>query len=159
MAGKAFTAKISHVSLTWSPFSSESMSTIGSVTLDSIRTRISSATDATDSPSRPLAPRYASEKLRGRYVVNGGGRRYSGSPVRDWTLRGRTLLSLKVKAVSENRVTIGPISAEANQIISARNKLDHMWGVSPKDHEAMMAIIRHTLITSKSVRVERKKIA
>jgi hypothetical protein len=48
--------------------------------------------------------------------------------------------SLKVKSVSQDRVTIGPVSPEAAKIIATRNPLDHMWALSPSDmavlHEA-----------------------
>ncbi len=158
---KIFTAKITHATLTFSPFTSEGMFTIGSVVLDSaIIPRIASGRDITDASARPLSPRYLAEKTGqdgkgGRRVVGGGNRKYLGSDKRDWTLRGATLRSLKVKSASEMRVTLGPITEEAAKIITARNRLDHMWGLSPRDYEALYAIVRQTLISDKCVRVVR----
>jgi hypothetical protein len=146
-----FEARVRKLKFTFSPFSAESMLTIGQVTLDSIVKRIQSVTDVTDSPAKPLAARYAQEKREGRYVAMGGNRKYSGAPHRDWTLRGRTLQSLKVKYASAERVTIGPTMAETAKIILARNKWDHMWGFSPKDREAMYAVMRATLLQVKRV--------
>ena len=147
-----FETRIRHSTLTFSPFSSESMATIGQVVLDHIRDRIQSAQDVNDSHSKPLKESYAEEKRRGRRVALGGARKYTGLPVRDWTLRGRTMVSLKVKTASEDRVTIGPTLPETAMIISVRNKVDHMWGMAPSDYQAMYAVIRATLITVKAVR-------
>jgi hypothetical protein len=150
-----FEARIKHSKLTFSPFTSESMMTIGQVVLDSIVGRIQSVRDINDSAAKPLKPNYAEEKRKGRYVAMGGARKYSGSPVRDWTLRGRTLQSCKVKYASEDRVTIGPTMAETAKIILVRNKTDHMWGASPSNYEALYAVIRATLLRVKAVRLER----
>jgi hypothetical protein len=148
-----FQTKIRHSTMTFSPFTAESMSVIGQVVLDHIRQRIQSVQDVTDGHAKPLKANYAEEKRKGRYVAMGGARKYSGLPVRDWTLRGRTLQSLKVKTASEDRVTIGPTMAETAMIIAVRNRQDHMWGVSPSDQEALYAVIRATLKTQKVARV------
>jgi hypothetical protein len=148
-----FETKIRHATLTFSPFSSESMMTIGQVVLDHIRERIQSVQDVTDSRAKPLKETYAEEKRKGRYVAMGGARKYTGLPYRDWTLRGRTLQSCKVKSASEDRVTIGPTLAETTMIILVRNRLDHMWGMSPSDYEALYAAVRQTLLRVKAVRL------
>jgi hypothetical protein len=150
-----FEVRTRNLRLTFSPFSTESMMTIGQVTLDSIVKRIQAAVDETDSPAKALTQRYADEKKKGRYVALGGNRKYTGLPHRDWTLRGRTIQSLKVKFASQERVTIGPTIAETTKIILARNKWDHMWGISPRDREAMYAVMRATLLNVKSVRVQK----
>jgi hypothetical protein len=148
-----FETRITHAKLTFSPFTSESMMTIGQVALDHIRERIQSVQDITDSRAKPLKETYAEEKRKGRYVAQGGPKKYTGLPYRDWTLRGRTLQSLKVKSASENRVTIGPTLPETTMIILVRNRVDHMWGLSPSDYEALYAAIRQTLLRVKVVRL------
>jgi hypothetical protein len=141
-----FQTKITHSRLTFSAFSSEDMMEIGQTLVDHIKHRISQdLLDITDSPAPPLNTRYAQEKVKGRYVALGGGKRYKGAPVRDWTLRGRTMQSLKVKTASEELATIGPVSRESYIIIAARNKRDHLWGVSPEDLAAMNLMVRNVL--------------
>jgi hypothetical protein len=154
-----FQARITHARLSFSPFTSESMMTIGQITLDHIRQRIQSVQDVTDSRAKPLKESYAEQKRLGRRVALGGPQKYTGLPYRDWTLRGRTMQSLKVKVASENRVTIGPTSQETTMIILARNRKDNMWGLSPSDYEALYAVIRQTLLQVKSVRVIRERAA
>jgi len=141
-----FRTKITRPRITLSPFSAESMSDFGTATLTSIRTRILSATNVTDSPASPLKERYAAEKVKGRRVANSGNILYKGQPVRDWRLRGWTLASLKVTSASDDRCTIGPINASAIMIIGIRNKYDHMWGVSPHDQEALYAAVRAQIL-------------
>jgi hypothetical protein len=82
----------------------------------------------TDSPAKPLVPKYAAEKLK-------RGRR----DIRDWTWRGLTLGSAKVKIASEDRATIGFVNTQADQIATAQNRRCPQWGMSPKDTEAMYA--------------------
>jgi hypothetical protein len=154
-----FTPKVTHAKLTFSPFTSENMLNIGQATLDHMRQRIRSSMDVNDSRERPLNARYAQQKAKGRFVKLGGGRTYSGAPVRDWTLRGRTLQSLKAKSASENKVTIGPILQEAYMILIVRNRRDNMWGMSPSDREAMYAAVREVLTRKKLVQVETRLAA
>jgi hypothetical protein len=158
-----FEMRVQEIKVTLSPFTSSEMATIGQIVLDHIRSRIQSVTDVTDSRARPLTDNYAEQKRVGRLVALGGPRKYTGLPYRDWTLRGRTLGSLKVKYASQERVTIGPTSEESNKIIVARNRKDKMWGMSPSDGEALHAAIMATLRQSPVVRVEkmgaRKKAA
>ena len=113
--------------------------------LNHIVYRIQSAIDETDSAAKPLNVRYAQEKRVGRYVAQSGHTKYSGMPVRDWTLRGWTIRSLKVKLVSEDRAQIGPITRQAYIIMASRNKFDHMWGLSPTDQEAFYTQMREEL--------------
>jgi hypothetical protein len=150
-----FETRLQNVKLTFSPFSTENMMTIGQVLLDHIVTRIKSAQDVTDSAAKPLKPTYAEEKRQGRRVALGGPQKYRGAPYRDWTLRGRTLSACKVKFASQDRATIGPTSEETGKIMTARNRLDHMWGISPSDGEALTAVILATFRQAAPVRVER----
>jgi hypothetical protein len=148
-----FQTKIRRARVTWSPFTAEQMQGIAQAGLSHIIRRIQSATDATDSAAKPLDTKYAEQKRHGRFVALGGNRRYSGFPVRDWTLRGRTIQSMKVKAASENVATIGPISREAYIIMYSRNRLDHMWGLSPTDQEAIYGRMREELMRRSPLQV------
>jgi hypothetical protein len=138
-----FQARIRHVRLTFSPFSSEQFHQIGSVMLDTITSRIRSGVNAQDSPAKPLNPAYAKRKLR-----------RNRSPIRDWSWRGFTLGSAKVKVASEDSVTIGFINAQANLIATVNNRIEKAWGESPRDREIRIAVIRAALTqnVSRSVR-------
>lgn len=140
-----FQTRIRHVSLTWSPFSAETMSTIGTVWLDHKLSRIRQAIDSTDSPAKPLRPNYRIQKTTGRRVPPNTSIKYKGKGIRDWTLRGWSLASAKVKAASEDRVTLGFIDAKANQIIKVQRRSSEMWSNSPSDIEAMSAVVRASL--------------
>ena len=140
-----FQTKVKRLKLTFSPLSAEQMSNIGTVMVDSIKARIFRAQDTTDSKAKPLSARYALEKQKGRYVTGGGKQRYSGQPIRDWKMRGWTMASLKVKSATEEKVTIGFINPQADQIITIQNRLSKLWGVAPSDLEAQYAAVRATL--------------
>lgn len=143
-----FQTRVTHSRLTFSAFTSEGMMEIAQALLDHIKQRISrDVLDATDSPAKPLNQKYAQGKVAGRYVALGGNVRYRGAPVRDWSLRGRVMKSLKVKTASEEHATIGPTSRETYIIIAARNKIDKMWGISPEDWQAMNLAVRKVLTT------------
>lgn len=154
MAGRTFETKLVRGRVVWSPFTSEETANIAQVTLNHITARIQAVQTVEDSPAKPLNPKYAAEKAKGRRVSFGGPQIYKGLPVRDWKLRGRTLQSLKVKRASEDMATMGPISQEAYMIIKARNKLDHLWGTSPSDIEAMQNAILEALRTHVHLKIE-----
>jgi hypothetical protein len=127
-----FTTKITHARLTFSPFSSEQMANLGQLMVDTITKRIRFATDANDNRAKDLVPRYADRKIRrGR------------APIRDWTWRGATLGSFKVLRASEDRVTIGFTTAQANQIVATQNARVKMFGNSPKDLDTLHAAVRY----------------
>ncbi len=142
----SFETRIRHLKFTLSPFSAEQMSNIGSIVLnDAILPRIRSGINLTDGPAKPLTVKYAAAKAAGRRVANSGGRKFSGQPIRNLTLRGWTLASAKVKSASEDRVTIGFITPQANQIITSNNRIEPMWGVSPNDEKVMHEAVRNSL--------------
>ncbi|HEY6272617.1 MAG TPA: hypothetical protein VIX19_11575 [Terriglobales bacterium] len=140
--------------ITISPFTTDQMISIAQSTLDHIKARIQATEDVTDSRVRPLKAKYAEEKRKGRHVALSGTTLYRGLPVRNWTLRGRTLQSCKVKFASQESATIGPTSEEARRIIVGRNKYDNMWGMSPSDNQALTAATAATIATVTPVKVE-----
>jgi hypothetical protein len=107
---------------------------IGQVMLDAKLDRIRQARDSNDGPAPPLVDRYARRKIRrGR------------APIRDWTWRGLTLGSAKVKTASDDRVTIGFVNAQADGIVTIQRRRREMWSDAPSDKKAMDAAIRATL--------------
>jgi len=133
-----FETRIRRMTFSLSPFSAEAMSNIAGTLLNSaILPRIRSGVNLADSRARPLTAKYALAKQIGRRVAASGGRKFSGQPIRDLTLRGWTLASARVKVASENRATIGFITPQAVRIITANNRLEPMWGVSPHDQEVL----------------------
>jgi hypothetical protein len=149
---KVFTTRIRHVRLSFSPFSAETMSHIGTVWLDAKLSRIRRAVDSTDSPAKPLSKSYARRKRAGIATqFRRAGSDLSilmkgrGSEVRDWRLTGRTLAAAKVKTASEDKVTIGFITAAANQIVTWQRRIADMWSNSPSDEAAARVAIRAAL--------------
>ena len=149
-----FETRMQEVKITFSPFSAVEMSRIAQIVLDHIVARIQSVQDTNDSRAKPLKETYADEKRKGRYVSLSGPKKFTGLPYRDWTLRGRTLSACKVKFASQERATIGPTSEETGKIMTVRNRLDKMWGISPSDGEALQAAVIATLREAPPVRVE-----
>jgi hypothetical protein len=150
----AFETRITYSKLSFSPIATEDMAAIGGIVLDHMKARIQAHVDWDDNPARPLKPSYAQEKVKGRRVALTGGQLFRGQPFRDWTLRGRTMQSLKVKSVSQDQVTIGPVSEEASKIINARNPLDHMWAMSPSDTEVLHEAVYNTIMQTVRVRLQ-----
>ena len=143
-----FTTRIRHSRLTLSPFSSEQMADIGEDVIGSIVGRISEAKDANDNPAKPLSERYA------KYKSGSTNKNPGRAPVRDWTLRGKTLSSIRVKVASEDRCTIGPTDEQSAMIISVQDARSHQWGVSPADESALVAATRRQLETNMGIREE-----
>ncbi len=122
------------------------MSNIAGVLLNSsILPRIRSAINLSDGPAKRLTAPYALAKAAGRRVALSGGRKFSGQPIRNLTLRGWTLASAKVKSASENRATIGFITPQAAAIITGNNRIESMWGVSPNDQAVLDRAVHDAL--------------
>jgi len=140
-----FQTKLRRVELTLSPFSAEQMQTIGEVMLRAKLERISSATDSTDSPAKPLSAGYAARK-----------KAYNLPQIRDWTYRGVLMRSLKVKSASPDKYVLGPTSDQTDLILTVQRRMWEMWSDSPKDLEAQQAIIRETLRYHPVLRMTRR---
>jgi hypothetical protein len=122
------------------------MAGIGKALADSMRSRIASGIDANDQRAKPLKP--------GRMRKDGTYKRgYPESktarglqPLRDWTWTGRTLRSLQVLSVNQNRGIIGFVDAMGDQKAHYNNQIDRMFGISPKDavalNQAVAAVFR-----------------
>lgn len=147
--GAIFETKIRHARLTFSPFSSEQMADIGNVVLESIKDRILLARNADDAPAKPLAIKYADWKSSAKNKYPGKSR------LRDWSLRGKTLRSLKVKVASEDRATLGPTDPQSQMIVAVQNRRQRQWAVSPKNLEVLYAAVQRTLLQSRVVRLVR----
>jgi len=152
-----FEPKIQHVKLTFSPLSAEGMATVAQVLRDHIVERIEGVKDAQDNWARPLAEKYKVEKANGRYVAKSPLVKYRGLPIRNWKLRGRTLDAVRVKFASQDVAKIGPTTQETAMIITARNKLDKMWGVSPSDFDVMVKAMLAVMREQEVVRVEHER--
>ena len=151
----SFETRFTYSKMSISPIAVEDLGAIGGIVLDSMKARIKAAVDWNDNAARPLKPIYAQEKVKGRRVALTGGQLFRGKPIRDWTLRGRTMQSLKVKSVSQDRVTIGPVSLEAAKIIAGRNPLDHMWAMSPKDMAVLHESTYDTIVQKVRIQFEK----
>lgn len=121
------------------PFSPEQMLGIGQVLADSILARIRHGVTVDDAPARPLKPGKPGRRGYPDYKIARG-----LQPIRDWTWRGRTLRSLKVKSVNENRAVIGFVDPQSDAIAHINNLRERQFGVSPADSRAVIAAVRET---------------
>ena len=151
----AFETKIRHQRISFSPFTGEQMNAIATVALKSIIARIKSGTDSNDSPAKELAPWYKAYKQN--YAKKYG---LSVVGIRDWTLSGRTLASAKVKLASEDHAVIGFIDGylnrkiTVNNLVAKQNRMSPMWGLSPKDMEAVYAEVIRQITVRSPIQIE-----
>lgn len=145
-----FQAKITRARWVLGPFTSEDMLTIGNVVADSIKDRLHKGLNINDQPAKPLKPGRNGKRGYPDYKAARG-----LQPFRDWFWTGRTLRSLKVKQASENRCIIGFIDPNADLIAHVNNIRERAFGISPKDRQAMVAVIRAILRTSRVIHVRR----
>jgi hypothetical protein len=145
-----FQAKITRVRWVLGPFTAEDMLTIGNVVRDSIAERIGKGLNAEDAPAKPLKPGRNGRRGYPDYKAARG-----LQPFRDWFWTGRTMRSLKVKAVSENRVTIGFVDPNADRIAHVNNLREKQFGVSPKDRMALRAIVGALLNRARVIQFRR----
>ena len=110
---------------------------------DTIRARIQRGQNIYDQAAAPLKPGKPGRRGYPDYKSARG-----LQPIRDWTWTGHTLRCLKVVTANENRAVIGFLDETmpgrkqtASQIAFYNNQRERQRGVSPRDHEALMAIM------------------
>lgn len=128
----AFKTKVSKARFVVTGYSPEQMMQMGGRLLDEgIKPRIRQGHTVYDSPAEPLSESYARRK-----------KRLGKQAVRDWTLTGRTLRSLKVLTASPNRSVLGFTDEETNKRAFINNRRDRQFGVSPSDKSKLGLIIQ-----------------
>src|ERR1017187_9024898 len=143
-----FQTKITRAQWVLGPFTAEDMTTIGTVLVDSISARIRKAVNVNDAEARPLKPGRNGHRGYPDYKSARG-----LQPFRDWFWTGRTMRSLKVKAASENRVTIGFVDPNADRVAHVNNLREKQFGASPKDRLALRAIVLTVLRRVRALRL------
>ena len=133
----AFQTKISRARFVLGPFTAEQMQSIGNVMLDTISSRIRRGMNCNDAPAKPLKPGRGGHRGYPDYKSGRG-----LQPIRDWFWRGRTMRSLAVKSVSENRAVIGFTDPQADRIAHFNNRREKQFGVSPKDRSVLGQVVR-----------------
>jgi hypothetical protein len=146
----AFQTKITRARFAVGPFSSEQMQQIGQVVLDSIITRIQKGVNALDQPAKPLKPGRNGKKGYPDYKIARG-----LQPIRDWTLRGKTMRALKVKSANENRVVLGFLDPQSDAIAHFNNLRERAFAVSPNDQKVFAAAVTAMAKEQRVVRVVR----
>ena len=128
----------------YSSYTAQEMQGFAQVLADTIRARIQSGQNIYDQPAAPLKPGKPGRRGYPDYKVARG-----LQPIRDWTWSGHTLRCLKVLTVNENRAVIGFLDEAmpgrkqtASQIAFYNNLRERQWGVSPRDREALLAVMR-----------------
>jgi hypothetical protein len=126
------------------------MLSIAGALRDSIAERIAGGLNANDEPARPLKPGKDGHRGYPDYKRGKG-----LQPYRDWFWTGRTMRSLKVKSVSENRAVIGFADPNADRIAHVNNLRERAFGVSAKDRKVLGAAVRQLLRRVRVLRVAR----
>jgi hypothetical protein len=142
-----FQTKITRARFVVGPFSSEQMQTIAQVTLDSVAARIHRGETVEDTPAKPLKPGRNGKRGYPDYKLARG-----LQAIRDWTWRGLTMRSLKVKAANENRAIIGFIDPQADRIAHINNLRERQFGLSPRDREVLQRVVSATAKQARVVR-------
>lgn len=133
----AFQPKIQKARFILGPFSAEQMQRIAQAGLNSISARIRRGENCNDEPAKPLKPGRNGRRGYPDYKMAHG-----LAPIRDWIgFRGKTMRSLKVKRVSENRATIGFTDPQSDMIAHINNRREKQFGISPKDRLAVNAAV------------------
>ena len=145
-----FQTKITRARFVLGPFTSEDMLEIGSVVVESIKDRLHKGLNINDQPAKPLKPGRNGKRGYPDYKAARG-----LQPFRDWFWTGRTLRSLKVKSASENRCVIGFVDPNADRIAHVNNIRERAFGVSPKDRQAMVAVIKAVLRKARVIQVRK----
>ncbi len=127
----------------YSPYAAYEMQGFAQVLADTIRARIQSGQNIYDQPAAPLKPGKPGRRGYPDYKSARG-----LQPIRDLTWSGHTLRCLKVLTVNENRAAIGFLDEAmpgrkqtASQIAFYNNQREREWGVSPRDREALLAVM------------------
>lgn len=125
------------------PFTSEQMVEIGNAATDDVWRRIRQGINCQDAPAKPLKPGKDGKPGYPERKQKGG-----VAPVRNWMStmrwpRGRMKLmrALRVKAANQNRVEIGFIDPNVDKIAHINNKIDRMFGLSPKNKEFVKSAV------------------
>jgi hypothetical protein len=155
-----FVAVVRHARFIYSPYTAYEMQAFAQVLADSIRTRIQNGQNMFDQPAAPLKPSTVARKSQDPCNVGVVG-------PRNWTWTGFTLRCLKVLSANENRAVIGFLDElhpyrvkkldyrdkwgrlhaagkqlTASQIAAINNRIEHQWGVSERDRQALEAVLR-----------------
>src|SRR5271157_2137751 len=138
-----FQTVIKHARFVYSPYTATEMQGFAQVLADSIRARIQSGQNIYDQAAAPLKPGQSGRRGYPDYKAARGLR-----PIRDWTWSGHTLRCLKVLRANENRAVIGFLDEAmpgrrqtASQIAFYNNQRERQWGVSPRDRQAVLAVM------------------
>jgi len=126
-----FETKIRKARFVVAGYSAEQMVQMGNGLIEeAIRPRIRSGHTVQDAPAPALSAKYAKRKIRA-----------GKQPIRDWTLTGRTLRSMKVLTAGPNRAVIGLTDAETNRRAFFNNRRSQQFGVSPNDRGKLPRIV------------------
>jgi hypothetical protein len=131
------------------PLSAQQMLAIAQPVRDDIEQRILRAETVTDSPAPPLSQKRRLRKGRqfeAYTEVNiGSDRGYTAwkskrypPAIRNWRLTGRTLRSMKVLSVQENKAVIGFTDSVSNFRAYINNRRSRQFGVSPRNQKTLI---------------------
>ena len=145
----AFQTKIQRARFVRSGLTTAQVQTIGETVLASVKGRIARGVNVNDGPAKPLKPaapgrNFGYPQLKARKGLQ---------PFRDWVFRGLTMRSLKVLTVSENKITIGFATSEADRIAHALQAGERMFGIAPSDRKVLQQAVADALKQSPAAKV------
>src|ERR1051325_9658174 len=132
------------------------MRQIGQTLADSISKRIHAGVDVNDTAAKPLKASARGTVRKGaHYPSYGAYKAATGKQnLRDLFLSGRTMRSLKVLSVSENKGVIGFTDQKADLIAHLNILRDRQFGVSPKDRAVLNQAVFQMLSSGKIITTE-----
>lgn len=102
-------------------FNQQQMFQIGTKGVESVKNRVQSARNATDSAAKPLTKKYAIRKTM----------KFRRKVQRDLTLSGRMIENFQVRTVSENKAYASMTTRHAREAAGKNNSLERWVAFSP----------------------------
>lgn len=148
-----FVTKLTRARFAYSPLSNVEMANFAESVRKVMWKRISTGINANDASAKPLKPGKNGKPGYPEWKI-----RWGGQPIRNWISprrkplgRQKIVNSLRVKTANENRAIIGFLDPNTDSVAHINNKVERMFGLSPKDRIEMMRILKSVLYTNNLV--------
>jgi flagellar motor switch protein FliG len=142
--------KITKSRFVYSPFTNDAMLRIGTALRNSIVERMGRGENVNDQAAKPL--KGVTKDKYEPYATQKTNKGLQG--IRDLIYSGRTAKAIQVTRVNQNGGIISANNPVADRILSKNNRIEKMFGVSPKDREALYQAVNEELKRNRLYRVE-----
>ncbi len=109
-----------------------------------IKPRITSGLTVDDTPAAPLKPSYRKWKEQ-----------HAPPAIRNWIKSGRTMRSMVVLTIQQNKAVIGFADRLTNFRAFINNRRSRQFGVSPKDEQVLLAEVIDAGTVVKATQLEK----